>query len=51
MHPITRLIQMLPFKTRRRVLESWLRHLGFSRNDQRWITGRMVQTEYGSKTP
>ncbi len=42
---LLKIILCLPFKTRRRILESWLKHLGFSRNDQHWIIGRMVSTE------
>ena len=45
MHPILKIIYMLPFKTRRRILEDWLKAIGLTRHDQRWITGRMTSTE------
>ena len=51
MHPVLKLINLLPFGTRRRIFKSWLHQLGLGRNDKEWLTRRMVETEYRRKTP
>lgn len=46
MHPILKIIYMLPFKTRRRIFEGWLRAIGMSRHEQHWISNLMSKAEY-----
>jgi hypothetical protein len=45
MHPILKLIYLLPLTTRRNILKSWLNQLGLARSDREWLTRRVIQKE------
>lgn len=45
MHPLLRLIYLLPLSTRRNLFKCWLKELGLVRTDREWLTYKMIQKE------